>query len=78
MAIKPVLRQVGTGKPVRSDVAPNVNRNPSRKGVMQSGIASNGEFQNIQRTRTSLNQDMLGDKAVEVVYSLGKRVNVTV
>ena len=77
MAISP-LTFVGTGKPVRPYTNPRINREPSRAGIIQSGVESYGEFVRISKSKKSINFRNIGKGAVNLQKSLGISVNVTI
>ena len=69
---------VGTGKPVRPYTNPRINREPSRAGVIQSGVESYGEFVRISNSKKAVNYRNIGKGAVNLQKSLGISVNVTI
>ncbi len=71
MAIRPVLRFVGTGKPATANVNPRVERDASRKGVMMSGIDTNGEFKQIVKQDRQNSPQELANSAVQVPRKAG-------
>ena len=77
MAIRPVIRNVVTGKPVQPTTNVRVDRVPSERGVRMSGISTDSEFRAIYKARVQVNKDELANKATEVPYSFGKNVNTT-
>jgi len=77
MAIRPVMRNLLTGKPVKPPVDVKLDRAPSRQGVIVSGVRGTTDFNQMKKTRTDLSPEMLGDGAIKVPVSLGKMVNVT-
>ena len=78
MAIKPVITFVGTGSPVSPNTNVFVNREPSSKGVVYSGVRSKGEFNELQVSKAKPDLKTLGKKAVSLQKSLGISVNVTI
>ncbi len=77
MAIRPVIRNIVTGKPVKPEVNVRLDRTPSRVGVLYSGVKKTSEFQQLKQAKITLTPENLGDGAVRIPYSSGKRVNLT-
>jgi len=64
------LRFVGTGKPVRVNVNPRVERDTSRNGVKFSGIKTKRELNDVTKA-SKPNVQELGNKAVNIPRSSG-------
>ncbi len=71
MAIKPVMRFVGTGKPMNAGVNPRIKREASQKGVERSGVASKGEFNSVVNRENQPSNHELGRRATDIMHSPG-------
>ena len=70
MPIPIQLRFIGTGKPLRVNINPRLEREASRKGVVFSGIKTKREFNNVvSDLKPSVEE--LGNKAVNIARSTG-------
>ena len=78
MAIRNVITFVGTGRPVQPPTNPRLNREPSRAGVVQSGVRTYGEFVELANSKKVIDFRNLGKGAVKLSKSLGISVNVTI
>lgn len=80
MAMMPPLTYRATGKPIRPATYPQirVNREPTRKGVEQSGVRKFGEFSDLVKQQSQVDLRTLGRGAVKLQKSLGISVNVTI
>ncbi len=78
MAIRPTLTFYGTGRPMNPFVNLRVNREPSRMGILHSGVRTKGEFNRIIRRKLVPDVNALGKGAVKLQKSLGISVNVTI
>ena len=78
MPMRSVLTFYGTGRPVRPFVNLRVNREPSRKGILYSGVRSVSEFRRIVRSKNVIDFRNLGMGAVKLQKSLGISINVTI
>jgi len=78
MAIRADIRFIGTGRPVTPYKNLFVNREPSRKGIVQSGVKSVSEFKNIVYNKQKPDLKTLGRKATALQKSLGISINVTI
>lgn len=78
MAIRPTLTFYGTGRPMNPFVNLRVNREPSRKGILHSGVRTKGEFNRIIKRKLVPDVKSLGAGAVKLQKSLGISVNVTI
>lgn len=78
MAIRPALTFYGTGRPMNPFVNPRVNREPSRMGILYSGVRTKGEFNRTIKERRVPDINALGKGAVKLQKSLGISVNVTI
>lgn len=70
MAIQTQLRFIGTGKPLRVNVNPRLDREASRKGIRFSGIKTKREFNEVNK-RSQPSVEELGRNAVKIPRSLG-------
>lgn len=70
MPIPIQLRFIGTGKPVRVNVNPRLEREASSKGIKFSGIKTKREFNNVTKDLQPSVQE-LGNKAVNIARSSG-------
>ncbi len=71
MAIRPVLRFVGTGKPATPNINPRVDRQASRRGVMMSGIDTNGEFNQVIKQERQNSPQQIASAALAVPNKAG-------
>ncbi len=78
MAITSQLTFVGTGKPMKARVNPQVNRRPGWKGVVQSGNKSSKELSNQIRQNTKPQPQQIGQGAVKLQKASGISVNLTI
>lgn len=78
MAIRPTLTFYGTGRPMNPFVNLRVNREPSRVGILYSGVRTKGEFNRAIKERRVPDINALGKGAVKLQKSLGISVNVTI
>lgn len=70
MPIPIQLRFIGTGKPLRVNINPRLEREASRNGIVFSGIRSKREFNNvISESKPSIQE--IGNKAVNIARSSG-------
>lgn len=70
MPIPIQLRFIGTGKPVRVNVNPRLEREASSNGIKFSGIKTKREFNNVIKGLQPSVQE-LGNKAVNIARSSG-------
>jgi len=77
MAIRPVMRNLLTGKPVKAHLNLQLDRTPLRQGIIYSGARGTGDINQLKQIKLNLNPEILGEGAVRVPNSLGKRVNIT-
>ena len=77
MAIKPVVRNVLTGKPVKPHVNVQVDRSSSEKGMLMSGVKNDSDFRNATRMRNQVSSGNLADRATNIPFALGKRLNIS-
>ncbi len=78
MAIRSVIKFVGTGRPVSPVKNVFVNREPSKRGIISSDVRSFGDFKNIVKSRNQTDLKTLGRKAVSLQKSMGVSINVTI
>lgn len=78
MSIRSVMTYIGSGKPMNPAKNLAVNREPSRKGVIASGVRSTGEFNDLIKSKNNVDQKTLGRGAVKLQKSLGISINVTI
>ena len=71
MPIPVSLNFVGTGKPIRVNTNPQINRNASRKGVLLTGIKSRSELNQIKKSLLDPTFEDVGRKAVTIMRSTG-------
>ncbi|MFC1557510.1 hypothetical protein ACFL6I_08130 [candidate division KSB1 bacterium] len=78
MAIRNELSFIGTGKPMRVNVNPRLDREPLRRGVMLSGIETRREFNQVIKSEIVPNTKELGQAAVKLQNQSGFSVNVKI
>ncbi|MFC1477629.1 hypothetical protein ACFL6L_04080 [candidate division KSB1 bacterium] len=72
------LRFLSTGKPMRINVNPRLDREPSKRGVRMSGMTTRKEFQQVIKQERTPNSKELGRKAVTLQKSSGLSFNTTI
>ena len=77
MAIRPVMRNLLTGRPVQVKLNLSLDRNTLRQGIIYSGARGTGDVNQLKQIKLDLTPETLGEGAVRVPNSLGKRVNLT-
>jgi len=67
----------GTGRPVTPQTNPRLNRDASRKGILQSGIRTISDFQQIIDQKLDVKPADLGRNAADIAQSFRSGIDVT-
>ncbi|MFC1554935.1 hypothetical protein ACFL7D_09890 [candidate division KSB1 bacterium] len=70
------LRFIATGKPMTPDINPKIDREASRKGVMQSGVETRGDLNRLIQEEIVPSLMEIGRNATKVVSSKGAGIDV--
>jgi len=71
MSIVPPMHNPLTGNPVRVNVNPHIDREPSRKGIVYSNMKSTKDLNQLIKNESMPTFNDLGDKAVTIMRSTG-------